>query len=47
MFEREKEDEDDPFGWMLGGVFEPFHREGRLFRWRTEEDLVDVTGELP
>jgi hypothetical protein len=32
---------------MQDGVFELFDQEGRLYRWRTEADLVDVTGELP
>jgi len=32
---------------MQDGVFELFDREGRLYRWRTEEELVDVTEELP
>jgi hypothetical protein len=32
---------------MQDGVFELFDREGRLYRWETEEELVDVTEELP
>jgi len=44
---REYEDEDSPFGWMQDGVFDLFERDGRLYRWRTENDLVEVTGELP
>lgn len=47
VLKREYEDEDHPFGWMQDGVFELFDEEGRLYRWRTEDDLVDVTGELP
>ncbi|MUV60705.1 hypothetical protein [Halobacterium sp. CBA1126] len=47
VLKREYEDEERPFGWMQDGVFELFDQEGRLYRWRTEEDLVDVTGELP
>lgn len=47
VLKREYEDEDQPFGWMQDGVFELFDEEGRLYRWRTEDDLVDVTGELP
>jgi len=46
-FKREYEDEDHPFGWMQDGVFELFEREERLYRWRTEADLVEATGELP
>jgi hypothetical protein len=47
VLKREYEDEDQPFGWMQSGVFELFDEEGRLYRWRTEDDLVEVTGELP
>ena len=47
VLKREYEDEDQPFGWMQDGVFELFDEEGRLYRWRTEDDLVEVTGELP
>ncbi|MBP1923783.1 MULTISPECIES: hypothetical protein [Halorubrum] len=47
VLKRKYADEDHPFGWMQDGVFELFEQEGRLYRWRTEEDLVDVTGELP
>ena len=47
VLKREYEDEEHPFGWMQDGVFDLFDREGRLYRWRTEEDLVAVSGELP
>ncbi|QFU84357.1 hypothetical protein [Natronorubrum aibiense] len=47
VLKREYEDEEHPFGWMQDGVFELFDREERLHQWRTEENLVDVTGELP
>jgi len=47
LLKREYEDEDHPFGWMQDGVFDLFEREGRLYRWRTEEDLVEASGELP
>ena len=47
VLKREYEDEDHPFGWMQDGVFELFEREERLYRWRTEGDLVEATGELP
>lgn len=47
VLKRKYEDEDRPFGWMQDGVFEFFEDEGRLYRWRTEGELVDVTGELP
>ena len=40
-------DEDRPFSWMEAGVFELLDDEGRLYRWRTEEDLVEAVGELP
>ena len=46
VLKRTYEDEHQ-FGWMQDGVFELFDREGRLYRWRTEEDLVNMTGELP
>ncbi|MFC4987434.1 hypothetical protein [Saliphagus infecundisoli] len=39
---REYEDQEHPFGWMQDGVFELFDQEGRLYRWRTEADLIDV-----
>ena len=41
------EDEQHPFGWMQDGVFELFEQEGRLYRWQTEEELVDATEDLP
>jgi len=47
VLKREYEDEEHPFGWMQDGVFELFDREGRLYRWQTEENLVDVTAKLP
>ena len=47
VLKQEYEDEKQPFGWMQDGVFELFDQEGRLYRWRTEEDLVDVTEKLP
>lgn len=46
VLKREYEDEEHPFGWMQDGVFELFDRDGRLYRWRTEEDLVAVSSEL-
>ncbi|MDL5363808.1 hypothetical protein [Halalkalicoccus sp. NIPERK01] len=47
VLKRAYEDEEQPFGWMQDGVFELFDRDGRLYRWQTEADLVDVTEELP
>ena len=47
VLKRTYEDEEQPFGWMQDGVFELFEQEGRLYRWQTEEQLVDVTEELP
>lgn len=47
VLKREYEDEQRPFGWMQDGVFDLFEQEGRLFRWVTEEDLVESTGRLP
>ncbi|MFC7019730.1 MULTISPECIES: hypothetical protein [Haloarcula] len=47
VLKREYADEEQPFGWMQDGVFELFEREGRLYYWQTEEDLVDATEELP
>jgi len=32
---------------MQDGVLELFDRDGRLYRWETEEQLVDVTSALP
>jgi hypothetical protein len=47
VLKREYEDEDQPFGWMQDGVFELFEDAGRLYRWTTEDELVDATTELP
>jgi len=47
VLKREYDDEDHPFGWMQDGVFERFDDEDRLYRWRTEADLVEATDELP
>ena len=47
VLKREYKDEAHPFGWMQDGVFDLFDREGRLYRWQTEEDLVEATDELP
>ncbi|QKY18665.1 hypothetical protein [Halorubrum sp. CBA1229] len=47
VLKRVYEDEEHTFGWMQDGVFELFEQEGRLYRWQTEEELVDVTEELP
>jgi len=32
---------------MQDGVFELFDEAGRLYRWRTGDELVDAAGELP
>jgi len=47
VLKREYEDEEYPFGWMQDGVFELLDQEGRLYRWHTESELVEVTEELP
>src|SRR6056297_1649373 len=47
VLKREYEDEEYAFGWMQDGVFDLFEQEGRLYRWRTEGELVDVTEDLP
>ncbi|WP_433631160.1 hypothetical protein [Halomicrococcus sp. NG-SE-24] len=47
VLKREYVNEEHPFGWMQDGVFDLFDREGRLYRWQTEDDLVKVTDELP
>lgn len=47
VLKREYEDEVNPFGWMQAGVFDLFEQEGRLYRWRTENDLVEAADELP
>jgi len=47
VLKREYTDETQPFGWMEDGVFDLFDQEGRLYRWQTESELVDVTAELP
>jgi len=47
VLKRVYEDEEHPFGWMQDGIFELFDREGRLYRWQTEAELVDVTEDIP
>ena len=47
VLKREYENEEHPFGWMQDGVFELFDQEGRLYRWWTEEGLVEVTEKVP
>ncbi|WP_281194401.1 hypothetical protein [Halorubrum sp. F4] len=47
VLKREYEDEEHPFGWMQDGVFELFDQEGRLYRWQTEEKLVEAAENLP
>ena len=47
VLKREYEDEAHPFGWMQDGVFDLFDEVGRLYRWRTEGDLVEAADELP
>ena len=47
VLKREYEDEKHPFGWMQDGVFELFEGDGRLYRWRTEADLVEAAEALP
>ncbi|WP_049972688.1 hypothetical protein [Haladaptatus cibarius] len=47
VLKREYEDEDHPFGWMQDGVFDRFENEGRLYRWRTDDDLLETTESLP
>ena len=47
VLKRLYEDETHPFGWMQDGVFELFDDEGRLYRWQTEEELLDAADELP
>ena len=32
---------------MQDGVFELFEAEGRLYRWRTDEDLIEAARALP
>ncbi|QSW98612.1 hypothetical protein [Haloterrigena alkaliphila] len=40
-------DEAHPYGWMEDGVFDLLEAEGRLYEWRTEEDLLEVVEEIP
>ncbi|WP_160135372.1 hypothetical protein [Halococcus salsus] len=47
VLKRVYEDEEHPFGWMQDGIFDQFEKEGRLYRWRTEDDLVEVAKEIP
>jgi len=45
--QREYEEEEHPFGWIQYGVFELFDNEARLYRWSSDEELVDAASELP
>ena len=47
VLKREYDDDADAFGWMQDGVFELLDEEGRLYRWWTEDELIEVVGELP
>ncbi|WP_136688452.1 hypothetical protein [Halorhabdus amylolytica] len=47
VLKREYDDTEHPFGWMQDGVFELFEHEGRLYRWRTEDELVSAGESLP
>ncbi|SEH61736.1 hypothetical protein SAMN05192561_11336 [Halopenitus malekzadehii] len=47
VLKRVYDDEGHPFGWMQDGVFELFDRDGRLYRWQSEETLIAVTESLP
>ncbi|MFW5938108.1 MAG: hypothetical protein ACOCSN_04115, partial [Halanaeroarchaeum sp.] len=39
VLKREYDDQEHPFGWIQDGVFDLFEREGRLYRWQTEDEL--------
>ncbi|WP_423747391.1 hypothetical protein V5735_24610 (plasmid) [Haladaptatus sp. SPP-AMP-3] len=47
VLKREYDDETRPFGWMQDGVFDLFEKEGRLYRWRTDEELLEAAESLP
>ncbi|SIR65964.1 hypothetical protein SAMN05421858_3185 [Haladaptatus litoreus] len=47
VLKREYEDEEHPFGWMQDGVFDLFEKNGRLYRWRTDDDLLEAAESLP
>ncbi|ODR79528.1 hypothetical protein BG842_05955 [Haladaptatus sp. W1] len=47
VLKREYDDETHPFGWMQDGVFDLFEKEGRLYRWRTDEELLEAAESLP
>jgi len=47
VLKREYTDEIQPFGWMQDGVFDLFDQEGRLYHWKTDEELINVTTKLP
>jgi hypothetical protein len=47
VLKREYDEDEHPFGWMQDGVFELFEHQGRLYRWETEEELVEATETLP
>ncbi|ACV11429.1 conserved hypothetical protein [Halorhabdus utahensis DSM 12940] len=47
VLKREYNNVDHPFGWMQDGVFDLFEREGRLYRWQTEDELLSAAESLP
>ncbi|QLG50845.1 hypothetical protein [Natrinema halophilum] len=47
VLKREYEGDDRSFDWMQDGVFELLEKEGRLYPWETEAELIDATETLP
>lgn len=40
-------DIDDPYSWMQISIFEMLDEGGRLYRWTTENELIEVVEDLP
>ncbi|ADB60437.1 hypothetical protein Htur_1551 [Haloterrigena turkmenica DSM 5511] len=47
VLKREYPEERHPYGWMEDGVFDLLESEGRLYEWRTEDELREVLTEIP
>ncbi|PCR90103.1 hypothetical protein [Natrinema ejinorense] len=47
VLKREYPEVDRPYDWMQDGVFDLLEEDERLYRWETEDDLVEITEALP
>ncbi|MDF9746460.1 hypothetical protein [Natrinema salsiterrestre] len=42
VLKRTYPDEDRPYNWMQDGVFDLLEKNGRLYRWETESELIEA-----